>query len=313
MAMNEAEKARVASRKAFVRDKTASKGIDAKTARRRFYVQTRVKELEAKGVTVDAEKRKQLQRKFDSGNVARKGFGQPKKRASSSSSSSVSSPPSSSGSKPVDKGRSATSNMKGVSGYKSGSTKPSSKVSKVEKKKSSGGVLGALKGAKKFVDNNLMGKDDSKRAADYILKGDYKKAAKSVGGAALELGSLIGAGGIAKGVASRFGGKSAVKGAIGSGPKAIGSGPKALGTGAKAGPRVVNKTRSVAKKAPKAVTRKPVVKKAAVKKPAGKKPSKKSPKKSSRRNGSDTFDRNNPGSFSDAYPGLPGSGGMYPR
>jgi len=104
----------------------------------------------------------------------------------------------------------------------------------------SGGVLGALKGAKNFVDNSLMGKDDSKRAADYILKGDYKKAAKSVGAAAIELGSLVGVGGIAKGVASRFGGNAGASGSrvlkgtlVKSTPKAIGSGPKALGSGAK--------------------------------------------------------------------------------
>jgi hypothetical protein len=164
--------------------------------------------------------------------------------------------------------------MKGVSGYKAGSTKPSSKVSKVEKKKSSGGVLGSLKGAKRFLDNNIMGKDDSKRAADYILKGDYKKAAKSVGGAALELGSLVGVGGVAKGIASRFGGKGATSGSrvlkgtlVKSTPKAITSGPKALGTGAK----------SAVSRAPKAVTRKPVAKKPSVKKPVAKKPVAKKP------------------------------------
>ena len=289
MAMNEAEKARIANRKSFVRDKMASKGIDAKTARRRFYVQTRVKELEAKGVTVDAEKRKQLQRKFDSGNVARKGFGQPKKRVSTSGSSSVSSPPSTSSSKPVDKGRSATSNMKGVSGYKAGTSKPSSKVSKVEKKKSSGGVLGTLKGAKKFVDNNILGKDDSKRAADYILKGDYKKAAKSVGAAAIELGSLVGVGGVAKGIASRFGGKGASSGSrvlkgtlVKSTPKAITSGPKALGTGAK----------SSVSKAPKAVTRKPAVKKPVAKKPTSSKSAAKKPAREVRRFSSEAEKKN---------------------
>ena len=288
MAMNEAEKARIANRKSFVRDKMASKGIDAKTARRRFYVQTRVKELEAKGVTVDAEKRKQLQRKFDSGNVARKGFGQPKKRVSTSGSSSVSSPPSTSSSKPVDKGRSATSNMKGVSGYKAGTSKPSSKVSKVEKKKSSGGVLGTLKGAKKFVDNNILGKDDSKRAADYILKGDYKKAAKSVGAAALELGSLIGVGGVGKSVAGKFASKGSrnprvLRGTlVKSTPKAITSGPKALGTGAK----------SAVSKAPKAVTRKPAVKKPVAKKPTSSKSAAKKPAREVRRFSSEAEKKN---------------------
>ena len=287
MAMNASEKARIAGRKEAVKAGTA-KGLSAKESRKRYYVQTRVAELEKAGKPVSAEKRKQLREKFNSGDVSRRGFAAPKKRVSSSSSSS-SSP--SAVTPSVSKGRSATSNMKGVSGYKSGSTKSSSKVSKVEKKKSSGGVFGALKGAKKFVDNNLLAKDDSKRAADYILKGDYKKAAKSVGGAAIELGSLVGVGGIAKGVASRFGGKAGTSGSrvlkgtlVKSTPKAIGSGPKALGTGAKSAPRVVKKTRSVVKPA----ARKPVtktrstIKKSPAKKPAVKKPSKKSPKKSSK-------------------------------
>jgi hypothetical protein len=270
MAMNAAEKARIAGRKEAVKAGTA-KGLSAKESRKRYYVRTRVAELEKAGKPVSAEKRKQLREKFNSGDVSRRGFAAPKKRVSSSSSSS-SSP--SAVTPSVSKGRSATSNMKGVSGYKAGSTKPSSKVSKVEKKKSSGGVLGSLKGAKRFLDNNIMGKDDSKRAADYILKGDYKKAAKSVGGAALELGSLVGVGGVAKGIASRFGGKGATSGSrvlkgtlVKSTPKAITSGPKALGTGAK----------SAVSRAPKAVTRKPVAKKPSVKKPVAKKPVAKKP------------------------------------
>ena len=204
MAMNEAEKARISNRKSFVRDKMASKGIDAKTARRRFYVQTRVKELQAKGVTVDAEKRKQLQRKFDSGNVARKGFGQPKKRVSTSGSSSVSSPPSTSGSKPVDKGRSATSNMKGVSGYKAGSTKSSSISTDSKKGRSGKGKV------YDFARNELLGVDDFGRAGKNLRKGNYGKAAKSAGAGVLELGSTA---------LSIFG---------------IGAGAKAAVTGAKA-------------------------------------------------------------------------------
>jgi hypothetical protein len=102
-----------------------------------------------------------------------------------------------------------------------------------------------------------------------------------VGAAAAELGSLVGVGGIAKGVASRFGGKAGTSGSrvlkgtlVKSTPKAIGSGPKALGTGAK----------SAVSRAPKAVTRKPVAKKPAAKKPVAKKPVAKKPaaKKSSK-------------------------------
>lgn len=71
---------RVADRKAFVGQKVASKGITAKQARQRFYVQTRMAELKAAGKTVTPEMRKQLQQKFQSGNVARQGFAAPKKK-----------------------------------------------------------------------------------------------------------------------------------------------------------------------------------------------------------------------------------------
>jgi len=71
---------RVADRKAFVKDKVASKGITAKQARQRFYVQTRMAELKAAGKTVTPEMRKQLQQKFQSGNVSRQGFAAPKKK-----------------------------------------------------------------------------------------------------------------------------------------------------------------------------------------------------------------------------------------
>ena len=76
---------RVAERKAFVKDKVASKGITAKQARQRFYVQTRMAELKAAGKTVTPEMRKQLQQKFQSGNVSRKGFAAPKKKTGTNS------------------------------------------------------------------------------------------------------------------------------------------------------------------------------------------------------------------------------------
>ena len=71
---------RIAERKAFVQDKVASKGITAKQARQRFFVQSRMAELKAAGKTVTPEMRKQLQQKFQSGNVSRKGFAAPKKK-----------------------------------------------------------------------------------------------------------------------------------------------------------------------------------------------------------------------------------------
>jgi hypothetical protein len=77
---NPAVAKRVADRKAFVKDKVASKGITDKQARQRFYVQTRISELKAAGKPVNAETRKKLQQKFQSGNVARKGFAAPTKK-----------------------------------------------------------------------------------------------------------------------------------------------------------------------------------------------------------------------------------------
>lgn len=74
---------RIADRKAFV-EKTAGMASTPRSkqaARQKFFVQTRIKELEAKGQTVDAAKRKELRQKFQSGNVSRAGFGAPKKKA----------------------------------------------------------------------------------------------------------------------------------------------------------------------------------------------------------------------------------------
>ena len=317
MAMNAAEKARIAGRKQAVKAGTA-KGQSAKESRKRYYVQTRVAELEKAGKPVSAEKRKQLREKFNSGNVSRKGFAAPKKKVSSSSSSSSSSPLMSAPSSSSSKGRSATSNMKGASGYKAGISKSSSKVSKVESKSS--GVSGAFSKAKDFLDNELMGKDDSKRAADYILKGDYKKGAKSVGAAALEIGSLTGVGGLVTGFGGKIFGKAGVKGASNlkyyknlgkSVPKIVGKGSlsksakaanfntyKNLGkpavktatkTGAKTAVKTAKKAApAVAKRSPRAAktvakpmvksTSKPLTSKAVVRKSVAKKPVKKKPR-----------------------------------
>ena len=78
---------RKVDRKAFV----ASRGSEKdKESRKRFYVKTRVSELEKAGKPVSAEKRKQLRQKFNSGDVSRKGFAAPKKKTGGSSSSSSS-------------------------------------------------------------------------------------------------------------------------------------------------------------------------------------------------------------------------------
>ena len=128
---------RVAERKAFVASQTSmpkrpgADGADSsmagnanakKAARQKFFVQTRAKELAAKGVTVDAAKRKELRQKFQSGNVSRAGFGAPKKKAASSTSSSASTSPKVTPKvtpkvMPKASSRNATSQMKGVAGY----------------------------------------------------------------------------------------------------------------------------------------------------------------------------------------------------
>lgn len=136
---------RVSDRKAFVDKKVGEKGITRAQARQRFYVQTRMSEMKAKGKTVTPEMRKQLQQKFQSGDVSRRGFAAPKKKTGGSGSSSSVKPkvtsrtdssgrsgfgataprsmPSANdregrgGPKVVSKGRSATSNMQGIRGY----------------------------------------------------------------------------------------------------------------------------------------------------------------------------------------------------
>ena len=83
---------RVSDRKAFVSEKKASKGITSKQANQRFFVQTRMAEMKAKGKTATPEMRKQLQKKFQSGDVARKGFAAPKKKTGGSGPVTVKSP-----------------------------------------------------------------------------------------------------------------------------------------------------------------------------------------------------------------------------
>lgn len=86
---NPAVAKRISDRKAFVKDKVASKGINAKQARQRFYVQTRLAELKAAGKPVGPEVRKALQKKFQSGDVSRKGFAPPKKKGGSKSTPAI--------------------------------------------------------------------------------------------------------------------------------------------------------------------------------------------------------------------------------
>ena len=70
--------ARVEGRKKFVGE-ARKKGVDAKTARKRYYVKTRSSEMTAAGKKVD---KAALRKKFESGGVTREGFynAQDKKR-----------------------------------------------------------------------------------------------------------------------------------------------------------------------------------------------------------------------------------------
>ena len=67
-------------RKKFVSEQVA-KGMSRQEALKRFYVQTRVKELTAAGKPVTPEVRAQLRKNFESGNVKRAGFNAPKAAA----------------------------------------------------------------------------------------------------------------------------------------------------------------------------------------------------------------------------------------
>ena len=68
-------------RKKFVSEQVA-KGMSRSEALKRFYVQTRVKELTAAGKPVTPEVRARLRQNWDSGNVKRSEFGAPKAGAS---------------------------------------------------------------------------------------------------------------------------------------------------------------------------------------------------------------------------------------
>ena len=87
----------------------------------KFYVKTRMAEAAKGGKTVSA---KDLRKKFQSGDVARKGFGAPKKKtggtgSSSTGSSSTGSSSTGSSSKAKDnRKRPATKNMRPAVGYK---------------------------------------------------------------------------------------------------------------------------------------------------------------------------------------------------
>lgn len=265
---------RKADRKAFVASRGSEKDSES---RKRFYVQTRVAELEKKtGKPVSAEKRKQLRQKFLSGDVEREGFAAPKKKVNKPDSNSTPTP--------------ATSNMKGVSGFKAGSSTKSSRQfgpqlsaaqkadrqkafdkKKNEKKKGRSGLWGKIQDGNDWVYDNI-GLDDAERATKYTKNGEYLKALKSGATSILELGQLaaiIGSGGAA-GAASGAGrmalgtgAKQVIKGTVVRVvPKAIGTGPKALGTGvvksvagsvAKSAAKSASKSvsKSVAKRTPK--------------------------------------------------------------
>ena len=177
----------------------------------KYYVQTRMAEAAKSGKTLD---RAALRKKFQSGDVARKGFGAPPKRSSSSSSSSSkktdTSPTTDSSSRrgyqsPTSK-TTSTSTKRGT-GYRSAdaygsSTGPVTRsVRRISKYKSKYDKSENRVG--KFIKNELLGVDDFKRVGKYVKSGDYGKAAKSLGAGVFELGSsaatLTGVGAAARG------------------------------------------------------------------------------------------------------------------
>lgn len=176
----------------------------------KYYVQTRMAEAAKSGKTLD---RAALRKKFQSGDVSRKGFGAPVRRSSGSSSSSSkktdTSPTTDSSSRrgyqsPTSRtstsSRSATP-MRGADAY-------SSNLPKVQRssKNYSPKYSQSKKGENrvgKFIKNELLGVDDFKRVGKYVKSGQYGKAAKSLGAGVFELGSsaatLTGAGAAIKG------------------------------------------------------------------------------------------------------------------
>ena len=119
------------------RPNTKAKVTARKTARKesgmsaqKFYVKTRMAEAAKGGKTVNA---KDLRKKFQSGEVTRKGFGAPKKStggtgsSSTGSSSKGSSSTGSSSTVKDNRKRSATQNMRGAAGYIPGRIQKSTK------------------------------------------------------------------------------------------------------------------------------------------------------------------------------------------
>lgn len=186
----------------------------------KYYVQTRMAEAAKSGKTLD---RAALRKKFQSGDVARKGFGAPPKRSSSSSSSS---------SKKTD--TSPTTDSSSRRGYQS----PTSRTTSTSTKRGTGYRSADAYGSNlprvrrdtrpyhpkysqpkkgenrvgKFIKNELLGVDDFKRVGKYLKSGDYGKAAKSLGAGAFELGTsaltLTGVGAAAKGASAAAKGAS---------------------------------------------------------------------------------------------------------
>lgn len=290
--MKDAIAARKAARKKFVAEKVASKGISAKQARQRFYVQTRMSELEKKtGKPVSAEKRKELQQKFQSGNVSREGFAAPKKKVVSKSASASSSP--SASVKPASttksgspsKGSPNQSSSQTIRQWETyGTNKSGSNSSAKSDKKGGRSVAGKTYD---LARNEFLGVDDFGRVGKNLRKGNYGKAALSAGAGVAELGTtalmLLGIGQGIKGATTAAKAAKLAKAArgtkaIGSGTKAIGSGMKAIGPGQKAiGPGAKAAVKKSSTKKPPSVKKPPTKKPPSVKKPPAKKSATKKP------------------------------------
>lgn len=103
--------------------------------------------------------------------------------------------------------------------------------------------------AARFVKNELLGVDDMRRVVKYVRQGDFKKAAKSAGAAAFEIGSTVvpvAAGAKVGKVAGKAVARAVAKEAS---PKVLSSANKARGAGSMTYPKVA--TGKVTRTAPR--------------------------------------------------------------
>jgi len=164
---------RIRQRKEFVQ---ANPELDPAEARKRFYVQTRVKELEKSGVEVTKERRAALRQKFLTGGVQRQGFYTPadlaKYTGSSGSTGGSTGGNTGGGSTPTVKqtgGYVTPSMRKGVADFKPNQVQKSSKSRQVGFKQLGKDIVSGVQSARKFMDDfsqELTGAAQIQRAID---------------------------------------------------------------------------------------------------------------------------------------------------